>query len=1116
MEEASVAGESPDRSKQRESSAEPTSGNTGPVPEARTEERDARDPRLAVARDGGGSSAGKSAGGSSSGSSSGSPSGSPSGSGSGSSGEAGARGGVDTATRVFSVRGLVAGAEGVGGAGEAEDVREAGDAEDAGQVGDAGSAQDARRATDAGGVEGAGDAGKARDAGGSQEAAEASGRGGEGSDGAEAGGAGKGSARGGDVSADAGTTPGDGAATDGPHGDPAGDARLRAAVAAWVRSGDSKGSGGAGGEETAAEGAGAGDSGDTGDTGDSGGAKGEAGDVTATEGAGGAAGEETRAEAAGDEDLGDAEGDGRASADDADAAGEQRAEAETDGTDRDDADEPEAAAADEPAAADDKAAEPAAQAEDPAKAEDRTDVEPEAGTAAADDSDAESAPEDATDGTGVSVAGRAREAAGGAGAAVTDGAGAAADASADGESAAADGTGVSVADGEPAAAGGAGAAVTDGAGAAADASADGESAAADGTGVSVADGEPAAAGGAGAAVTDGAGAGTGASADTADDGASAVADRTDADTAAADRTDASATDEEPATADGADAAAASEKSAAADPDATDDEPAAADGEDAPQGPPAPGDESGTGGAGGKEKGEAGGRAGGRAVDQPTAVFKRPKPQVDQPTTMLKLGGTKSPETPEPSEAERTSKFVALKPLDEPRTPKPTEVTSAVPQVGPERTAQQPLPPKPPLDLLAELTNTPPPPQTPVRTIVRRIKIWTPLVLLLAVVFAIVQAVRPLPTPTLALTADDSYTFDGNKADLPWPNEGQGRLDVNGIGTMGTFGKQTPVPIGSVAKSMTAYIVLKDHPLKSGQEGEKITVDALAEKEGGYDKDNESTLNTVKNGDVLTEKQALSAIMIPSANNIARLLARWDAGSEAAFIKKMNDTAKELGMKNTTYTDASGLKETTVSTAEDQVKLGNELVKIPALTDITKLPTWTDPSGKKWDNFNRLVPYNGAIGIKTGTTTKAGGNLLFAATKEVGGETVIVVGAILGQHTTPIIDTVIAVSKTAMIAAQSALTSTKILKKGDVVGYVDDQLGGHTPVVLTKDVAAVGWAGLKVKLSFAADAVPHTAKAGTQVGTLTVGDSTGGAVKVPVALQKDLAEPGFMAKLKRLG
>ncbi|MFB7996604.1 D-alanyl-D-alanine carboxypeptidase family protein [Streptomyces sp. NPDC056002] len=521
------------------------------------------------------------------------------------------------------------------------------------------------------------------------------------------------------------------------------------------------------------------------------------------------------------------------------------------------------------------------------------------------------------------------------------------------------------------------------------------------------------------------------------------------------------------------------------------------------------------------------------VDQATAVFKAVKPPVDQPTQMLKsLGSKPAGAGKAESDAERTSKFVPLKRLDSgtPAKPEaqpeaqskaqPTAPPPAKPYVGPERTTQQPLPPLPPLDLLAELTNTPPPAETPVRTAVRRVKIWTPIVLLLAVVFAVVQAVRPLPTPTLALTAKSTFTFDGDKVSLPWPAEGQGSMDVSGIGSMDRFGEQKPVPIGSVAKAMTAYVVLKDHPLQPGKDGPSIDVDAKAEKEGGYDSEGESTLNTVKEGDKLSQKDALSAIMIPSANNVARLLARWDAGSEEAFVKKMNATAKDLGMTGTTYTDPSGLKETTVSTAQDQVRLGNELVKIQALMDITKLPTWKDPSGKTWQNYNRLVPYNNAVGVKTGSTTKAGGNLLFAATKDAGGETVTVVGAILGQHRAPIIDTVNAVSKTAMLAAQDAVKASTILKKGDVVGYVDDGLGGQTPVAVTKNVSAVGWAGLTVKLELAdgakGAAVPHSAKAGTQVGELKVGDGSGGAVTVPVALQKDLAEPGFGQKLTRVG
>ncbi|WP_435855122.1 D-alanyl-D-alanine carboxypeptidase [Streptomyces murinus] len=564
-----------------------------------------------------------------------------------------------------------------------------------------------------------------------------------------------------------------------------------------------------------------------------------------------------------------------------------------------------------------------------------------------------------------------------------------------------------------------------------------------------------------------------------------------------------------------------EEKADADPESGDGA-ADADGAEDPQGPPAADDESRAGGAGGKTAGgeaEAGGKGktgGADAVDQPTAIFKavRPRDQVDQPTTMLKVGKGTTQDEPE---AERTSKFVALK--DDVRhkpASAPADETTAVPQIGPERTTQQPLPPKPPLDLLAELTNTPPPPETPVRTALRRVKIWTPLVLLLVIIFAVVQTLRPLPSPTLALTAKDSYTFDGGRVNLPWPGEGQGWMDGDGIGTMGNFGKQTPVAIGSVAKTMTAYIILRDHPLKPGQEGPKIKVDATAEKEGGYNKSGESTLNTVHAGDSLTEKQALSAVMIPSANNIARLLARWDAGSEAAFVQKMNATAKQLGMTGTTYTDPSGLKETTVSTAQDQVKLGRAVVKIPALVAITSAASWTDPTGQNWPNYNSLPYWIGAIGIKTGTTTAAGGNLLFAARKKVGGQTVTVVGAILGQHKPSILDTVNEVSKTALLGAEHALTSAKILKKGDVVGYVDDQLGGQTPIVVTQDVTAVGWSGLKVKLSFAAGTVPHTAKAGTQVGTLTVGDGSTAGVKVPVALQRDLAEPGFGAKLTRIG
>ncbi|MFE9632401.1 D-alanyl-D-alanine carboxypeptidase family protein [Streptomyces sp. NPDC006463] len=489
---------------------------------------------------------------------------------------------------------------------------------------------------------------------------------------------------------------------------------------------------------------------------------------------------------------------------------------------------------------------------------------------------------------------------------------------------------------------------------------------------------------------------------------------------------------------------------------------------------------------------------------------KPKP-VEAPAPKAPAPKAPAPKAPAPKGAA-------------PKAPAPASASAPAPAPAPamdrtERTTQQPLPPKPPLDMLADLTNNPPPPPSPLRTAIRRFKIYFPLVVLLAIILAVVQLVRPLPQPKLVMTAKSSYTFDGSKPDLPWPSEGQAYMAAAGLGTLGQSGEQKPVPIASVTKSMTAYIILRDHPFKKGEQGQMIDVDKTAETEGKKNNstDNESTLDTVKEGDKISEHDAIAALMIPSANNIARLLARWDSGSQEAFVKKMNDTAKELGMTNTTYTDPSGLDATTVSTAEDQVKLGLKLVEMDALLEITSKPNWVDPSGKSWRNWNGLVPYNDSLGIKTGTTTKAGGNLLFAAQKKVGKTNQLIVGAVLGQHKPPIIDSVLAASKQLMIATQKALDGAPVVKKGDVVGHVDDGLGGRTPVVATADVQAVGWAGLTVdvKLADGGSKIPQTATAGTEIGVLTVGEGAS-QVKVPVALQSDLVAPGIGSKLTRVG
>ncbi|WP_455753826.1 serine hydrolase [Streptomyces decoyicus] len=442
----------------------------------------------------------------------------------------------------------------------------------------------------------------------------------------------------------------------------------------------------------------------------------------------------------------------------------------------------------------------------------------------------------------------------------------------------------------------------------------------------------------------------------------------------------------------------------------------------------------------------------------------------------------------------------------------------------ERTKQQPLPP---LDLLAKLTNTPPPPETPLRTVARRFKIWTPLAVLLAIIFVVAQAVRPLPNPTLTLgDAASSFTFEGGKLAIPWPAHGQAAVKVVGSGDLGTFGPQKPVPTASVAKIMTAYVILRDHPLKKGETGPQIEVDAKAVTEGGSR--HESRIEGLKAGQKFSQQDMLKMLMIPSGNNIARLLARWDtkSGDEAAFVKKMNAAAKDLGMKNTTYTDPSGLDPKTVSTAVDQLKLAEAVMKFDAFRPIVAMTNADIPGlpGRINSNIDNLLLAGLSIkGIKTGSSTAAGGTLSWAAYKTVDGKDQLVLGTMMDQHFKGLdpdgansLTLVKDNSQKVIEAVRNALTSTTAVKKGQVVGYVDDGLNGRTPIVATKDLKAVGVPGQKLELSVGdgGKTVPHTAKAGTEVGVLTVGNGER-SQKVPVALQKDLVEPSFGAKLVRI-
>ncbi|WP_328960006.1 D-alanyl-D-alanine carboxypeptidase family protein [Streptomyces virginiae] len=527
-----------------------------------------------------------------------------------------------------------------------------------------------------------------------------------------------------------------------------------------------------------------------------------------------------------------------------------------------------------------------------------------------------------------------------------------------------------------------------------------------------------------------------------------------------------------------------------------------------------------------------------AVETPsdqTMLITRPKPKATEPDAPRKAPSWARKAEPDTdtdavpdtdADPERTSQFVALKDVDLPAPVAPR----AQPQ-PPEARVAAPAPaaPLPPLELLADLTNTPPPAETPRRTAVRRVKIWTPILLLLVGAGAGAQLLRPLPAPQL-VAAETDRTI-GGQFSVPWPAKGQGAVRVSGSGDIGTFGEQKPVPTASVAKVMTAYVILKGHPLRKADPGPDITIDAKTVADGNSD--HESRVEGLTVGQKFSQQDVLKMLMIPSGNNAARLLARWDTGtdSEAAFVAKMNAAAKELGMTNTTYTDPSGLDSGTVSTAVDQLKLAEAVMKDEVFRSIVALPNASIKGlSTRLENNNILLTSQGLSirGIKTGSSTPAGGALMWAAYKSIDGKDQLILGTLMDQHVDGpdedggnSLKLVLANSKTIIEGVRTALASAPVIRKGDVVGHVDDGLGGRTPLVATKDLNVIGVPGQQLKLSLKAGAdagagagpLPHTAKAGSEVAVLTVGSGEG-ARSVPVAVKDALVEPGFGTRLTR--
>lgn len=381
-----------------------------------------------------------------------------------------------------------------------------------------------------------------------------------------------------------------------------------------------------------------------------------------------------------------------------------------------------------------------------------------------------------------------------------------------------------------------------------------------------------------------------------------------------------------------------------------------------------------------------------------------------------------------------------------------------------------------------------------------------LIIILAIGYVVMEIF--LPMRTLTPTVNELKPQELNLGVLAWPSYGEFAVGAVDYGLLSANGDQTGKPIASIAKTILALSVLKEKPLKVGEQGPtyKFT-----------DQDVELfKSNLAQNGSVvpvaldeeLTEYQMLQALLIPSGDNIADTLAIWVFGSIDNYLSYANKLVSDMNLKQTHMADASGLSPQSVSSASDLVVLGERIMQEPVLKEIVDQSQVTLPVLGTANNYNTLLGTDGIIGIKTGNTDEAGGCLLFAATKNISGRDVTLVGVILGATDRA---KVLSDTQNFIETNTNSFGFAEVVPKNVVVGKYTIPWGKNIDVIAKDNLSVLTAKNNQISISTTLENINKPMNAGQEIGTITV-KSGSKTFTVPAVLSENISKPPLWWKL----
>ena len=287
------------------------------------------------------------------------------------------------------------------------------------------------------------------------------------------------------------------------------------------------------------------------------------------------------------------------------------------------------------------------------------------------------------------------------------------------------------------------------------------------------------------------------------------------------------------------------------------------------------------------------------------------------------------------------------------------------------------------------------------------------------------------------------------ADLPKLPVGDAAVAIDG--EVAFRGNSEVSPTASTAKMILGLAIMREKPFALGEAGEVLTLsDEDYDRYIWYQQNNGSNV-PVAVGKTISEYDALVAVFLASANNMADSLAVWAFGSLDNYREYATQMLGEWGIDGITIgVDASGFDTSTTGTAADLAKIGQKVLENPVLAEIVNTKSREIPVAGLIENTNKLLGQSGIVGVKTGFIGDASGYCLVTGYRE--GEHIITTAILKAASREE------SFSESLNLAQkmQELAPEKDLVRAGDIVGYYNSWWTGPVAIRANEDKRGIGW------------------------------------------------------------